>query len=95
MLITVVIGSMDVHVTSMSRLSGTYCFSISDTTLFTITATDSDGPQLLHFSIPANHETNQIVFLANVRGDNTARMVDVKLKTQLDRDFTVSCVVWD
>ncbi|WAQ95751.1 CAD23-like protein [Mya arenaria] len=59
--------------------------------LFSLTATDSDGPQNLHFSIPTNHETNQIVGLRNERGNNTnGRIVDVVLKQKLDRDYTAS-----
>lgn len=66
-------------------------FSVTDTTLLVLTATDTDGPQELHFSIPATHPSAQFVELRNERGaSTTGRQVDVVLISQLDRDYTVS-----
>ncbi|XP_052266459.1 cadherin-23-like isoform X2 [Dreissena polymorpha] len=60
-----------------------------NTTLFTLNATDQDGPEQLLFTIPTTHPSYLIVWLNNVRGDSkTGRMVDVLLKSPLDRDFT-------
>ena len=74
------------------QLNELYLYVFSGSVLLTLTATDSDGPQQLHFSIPTSHPSAQYVELQNERGDSvTGRFVDVVLKAELDRDYTVSC----
>lgn len=61
-------------------------FYITDSTIGTIKARDSDGPMPIIFSIQ-DEKTKQLVRLGETTGDSaTQRQVDIILITPLDRD---------